>query len=95
MAGLFSGVVIHGGGMAPQETACPVRALPAYFLVGDRNPLHRLAVELRAYFDGCKQDVVWDVLRGGEHEREHRALDVKKGAAILDWLHAHPRKPAS
>jgi poly(3-hydroxybutyrate) depolymerase len=87
----FSGVVIHGGGMAPAESACPARALPAYFLLGDRNPLHRLAVELRAYFDRCKQPIVWDVLRGGEHDREHRALDAKKGVTILDWLHARPR----
>jgi len=55
--------------------------------------LHRLAVRLRAYFDGCKQDVVWDLVRGGDHDREDRALDGKKAAAILDWLQDRPRDP--
>ncbi len=101
-SGWVSGVVIHGGGMAPMAEGCATptcprtpRAgspdgLPAYFLVGDKNPLHQLAKDLRAHFDGCTQDVVWDLVRGGDHDREDRALDVKKAAAILDWLNARP-----
>jgi poly(3-hydroxybutyrate) depolymerase len=87
----FSGVVVHGGGMAPMTEGCAKLALPSYFLVGDRNPLHRLAQDLRAHFDGCKQVVVWDLVRGGDHDREERALDAKKALAILDWLYARPR----
>jgi len=87
----ISAIVIHGGGMAPASSTCPTRALPSYFLVGDRNPLHRLAVDLRDYLDGCKQKVVWDLVKRGDHAREDRALDRAKAGAILDWLAAHPR----
>ncbi len=88
-----SGIVIHGGGMAPIEEGCPARALPGYFLVGDRNPLHRLAEDLRAYFEACKHEVHWDLVRGGGHDREAGALDLRKASAILDWLHARPLTP--
>jgi hypothetical protein len=46
---------------------------------------------LRAWFDGCKQDVTWDLVRGGDHDKEDRALDKKRAIAILDWLDAHHR----
>jgi poly(3-hydroxybutyrate) depolymerase len=86
----FAAVVLHGGGMAPRGDACPER-LPAYFLVGDKNPLHRLAKDLRSYFEGCKQDVTWDVVAGGDHAKEEAALGAKKADAILDWLADHAR----
>ena len=82
---MFAALVIHGGGHEPYDDACP-KQLPAYFLVGDKNPLHALMKDLRAYFDRCQQDVVWDLVRGGDHDKEERALDGKKAAAILDWL---------
>jgi poly(3-hydroxybutyrate) depolymerase len=87
----FAAVVIHGGGMVPASADCPDPGLPAYFLVGDRNPLHDLAKRLRAYFDGCKQDVTWDLVRGADHGREEAALTAKKASAILDWLAARHR----
>lgn len=86
----FAGVVLHGGGRAPAEE-CPQRALPAYFLVGDANPLHYLARELRTWFEGCKQDVSWDLVKRGDHDKEERALTKAKAIAILDWLAARPR----
>lgn len=89
----FAAVVVHGGGHEPHAD-CPAAALPAYFLVGDRNPLHALVKDLRAWFDGCHQDVVWDLVRGGDHDKEDRALDRKKALAILDWLADHARAPA-
>ncbi|HSN24794.1 MAG TPA: PHB depolymerase family esterase [Kofleriaceae bacterium] len=82
--GTFAAVVLHGGGMAPDDATCT--DLPAYFLVGDRNPLHALAKDLRAYFDGCHDDVVWDLVKGADHAREERALTRAKANAILDWL---------
>lgn len=86
----FAGVVIHGGGQAPGAD-CPTRALPAYFLVGDANPLHALAKDLRAWFDACAQDVTWDLVKRGDHDKEERALTKAKATAILDWLAARPR----
>ena len=83
----ISAVVLHGGGAAPDDTTCVT--LPAYFLVGDKNPLHNLAKQLRAYFDTCKQDVVWDLVKGADHAGEQRALTRKKARTILDWLATH------
>lgn len=89
-AGTFAGVVLHGGGLAPSSDACPTSALPAYFLVGDANPLHHLAIDARRWFERCKQPIVWDLIPKGDHDREDRALDRKKAAAILDWLYVVP-----
>lgn len=82
--GTFAAVVLHGGGMAPDDTTCT--DLPAYFLVGDKNPLHGLAKDLRAYFDGCHAEVVWDLVKGADHAHEDRALTRAKANAVLDWL---------
>ena len=93
---VFAAVVIHGGGIAPRDAGCPARGLPAYFLVGDKNPLHGHGRELRAYFDACKADVMWDLVEGAAHDGEEDALtrSPHKADAILDWLGAHAR-PAS
>jgi hypothetical protein len=45
-------------------------------------------VGLREYFDTCKQTVVWDLVKGGDHAREAKALTAKKARLILDWLEA-------
>lgn len=89
----FAAAVIHGGGMAPREApaACPARPFPAYFLVGDKNPLHSLAQDLRDYFTRCKQELQWDLIAGADHPKEDAALDGKRALAVLDWLAAHPR----
>lgn len=86
----FAALVIHGGGHEPHAD-CPARAMPAYFLAGDRNPLHPLVRDLRSWFEGCEQALVWDLVRGGDHDKEDRALDRKKALAILDWLGDHAR----
>ena len=86
----FAAVVFHGGGHSPGGE-CPARPLPAYFLVGDRNPHHSLVKDLRGWFDDCRQHLVWDLVSGGDHDREDRALDRKKALAILDWLAEHAR----
>lgn len=86
----FAGVVIHGGGQAP-DAACTPRTLPAYFLVGDANPLHALAKDLRAWFTGCTKDIAWDLVKRGDHDKEERALTKAKAIEILDWLVARPR----
>jgi predicted esterase len=81
-------LVIHGGGMAPTSSEC-VAGPPVYFLVGDKNPLHKLAISLHDYFTACKREVTWDVVKGADHEREASALTAKKAGAILDWAVAH------
>jgi poly(3-hydroxybutyrate) depolymerase len=83
-AATYDALVLHGGGIPPADSNCI--ATRAYFLVGDANPLHHLAVALRDYFTTCKQPVVWDLVAKGDHDKEDRALDRKKVATILDWL---------
>ena len=89
--GVFAALVVHGGGRAPVEAAC-VKRIPAFFLVGDRNPLHRLAIELRRYLEGCRQDVVWDLVKRGAHDAERKALTRAKATAILRWLAAREKR---
>lgn len=91
--GTFAAVVIHGGGVAPADDTCV--DLPAYFLVGNKNPLHRLAKDLRDYFDNCRAEVVWDLIKGADHGREEAALTAKKAGAILDWLAGRPADSSS
>lgn len=78
-------IVIHGGGMAPSAAEC-IAGAPVYFLVGDKNPLHHLAIALRDYFTGCKREVTWDVIRGADHLHEEAALTPARANVILDWI---------
>ena len=89
----FAAVVIHGGGQPPDDEACPSH-LPAYFLVGDRNPSFPAAKRLRAYLETCGQEVRWDLVKGGDHPDEDDALDAGKARTILGWLDRHRRKHA-
>jgi predicted esterase len=82
----FAALVLHGGGMAPPLQGCPTPRASTYFLVGDRNPLHRLAMDLRDHYRSCRQDLTWTLLPGADHEGEWSALDAHRGNAILDWL---------
>jgi poly(3-hydroxybutyrate) depolymerase len=88
---VFAAIVIHGGGVPPRDEGCT--KLPVYFLVGDKNPLHYIAVQLRDYFDACKTDVTWDLVPKADHEGEENAL-AKKREGILDWLAARARESA-
>jgi poly(3-hydroxybutyrate) depolymerase len=87
----FAAVVIHGGGQPPDGDACPSH-LPAYFLVGDRNPAFSAAKRLRAYLETCGQDVRWDLVEGANHRDEDDALDAGKARKILGWLDDHRLK---
>jgi poly(3-hydroxybutyrate) depolymerase len=88
---MFAATVLHGGGVAPVDDACIDRAFPAYFLVGDKNPAHGAARELRAYLEGCGQEVRWDLVRGANHAEEDAALTGDKADEILVWLGQRPR----
>jgi poly(3-hydroxybutyrate) depolymerase len=87
----FAAVVIHGGGQSPEDDACPSH-LPAYFLVGDRNPAFPAAKRLRAYLEACGQEVHWDLVRGADHRDEDDALDAGRARKIVGWLGNHRRK---
>jgi pimeloyl-ACP methyl ester carboxylesterase len=88
----YAAVVFAGGGIPPKSAECPSCALPAYFLVGDKNPLHHLAVGLRERVAACEGERVWDLLPGKRHDGEWTALAAPgKAASLLDWLDKHPR----
>lgn len=89
-APMFSGVVIHGGGVPPRADGCPDRPLPTYFLVGDKNPGHGGARRLRDYVRACGQELVWDLLAGANHAGEDAALTPAKAEEILRWLERGP-----
>jgi poly(3-hydroxybutyrate) depolymerase len=81
----FAAIVIHGGGAPPSDSACADPKRPVYFLVGDKNPLHGLAVRLRDHFGACNSEITWDLVRGADHEAEWRALG-EHGTTIVEWL---------
>lgn len=89
---LYGAVVFAGGGIAPASSTCDPCAPPAYFLVGDKNPLHHLAKDLKTSILTCTNDVTWDLLPGKEHGGEWRALNAAgKVGEMLDWLAKRPR----
>jgi poly(3-hydroxybutyrate) depolymerase len=88
---MFAAIVLHGGGVPPRRDDCPDAPLPAYFLVGDRNPGHGAARRLRAYLEGCGEEVGWDLLAGANHAQEDAALTPSKADEILRWLSRHRR----
>jgi poly(3-hydroxybutyrate) depolymerase len=91
---MFAGIVIHGGGVPPRTEECPDRALPTYFLVGDRNPAHGGSKRLRTYLGECAQEVKWDLVPGANHKQEDAALTPEKADEILRWLAARGRVDA-
>lgn len=92
----YNVVAFLGGGMAPASPSCePAAARPTYFLVGDKNPYHGLAKELRAAAERCGYAVSWNLLPGADHAGEWRAVSSRdRMGALLDFIVAHPRTPA-
>lgn len=84
---MFAAIVYHGGGVASGEPCAPKSAspAPAYFLVGDANPLHHLAVRLEKENEQCGIDVTWKLLPGADHAAEWKAL-ASHADAITDWM---------
>jgi poly(3-hydroxybutyrate) depolymerase len=82
----FDAIVFHGGGQPPRDDDAGCPSLPAYFLVGDKNPAHPAAVRLRDYWSKCGARMHWDLIEGADHAAEDRALDESKAHAILDWI---------
>jgi predicted esterase len=89
----FAAIVLHGGGIRPADPSCSTPKASVYFLVGDANPLHNLAVQLRDHYASCEHDLTWNLLKGADHDGERRALASRR-VAILDWL-VGKRRPAA
>ncbi len=85
----FAGLVMHGGGLTPSDGRCAARALPVYFLVGDKNVYHSSTGWFRDYLAGCRSKLGWDVMKNADHTDEYRALTGAKATQILDWLTKH------
>lgn len=93
LVGRFSAVSFDGGGMpprSPQECRSQCR-LESYFLIGDKNPLHGLAIDLHTWIDQCDNgSSTWDLLPGADHGGEWSALSKPaKQGTILDWFETH------
>lgn len=87
MADRFSALIFAGGGMNASSFTCPSCPPPTYFMVGDKNPLHHLAKDLRKGVTACKSHVTWDLLPGQDHGGEWRTLNrPEKIKEIFDWL---------
>lgn len=89
----YSIVAFLGGGMAPAAGTCEsAAARPVYFLVGDKNPYHGLAKDLRAAAERCGYAVSWNLLPGADHAGEWRAVSSRERmGALFDFVAAHPR----
>lgn len=88
----YAAVVFAGGGIAPYSSTCAACSPPVYFMVGNKNPLHHLAKDLKTSVSSCTQDVTWDLLPGMDHGGEWRALNRPgKVDEIVDWLEKHSR----
>lgn len=92
----YAAVIFAGGGMPPASTTCAPCSPPAYFLVGNKNPLHHLAKDLKTNVLSCTNDLTWDLLPGNDHAGEWRTLGrVGKVGELFDWLAKHPRNCGS
>jgi poly(3-hydroxybutyrate) depolymerase len=92
LAQRYAAVIFAGGGMPPASATCSPCSPPAYFLVGDKNPLHHLAKDLKTNVLACTPEVTWDLLPGQDHAGEWRTLNrPSKVPELLDWLVKHPR----
>jgi poly(3-hydroxybutyrate) depolymerase len=87
----FAAIVIHGGGTRPSSSTCALCPAPFRFIVGDKNPYHSLAKELRTALAACEHEIEWRLLPGRDHAGEWAALD-SEATATLNWLAAHPRR---
>jgi predicted esterase len=85
----IAGLNLNGGGLPPRSEGCPPCQPPVYFLAGNRNPLHALAVSARDAFLACGSEVEWALLPGKDHGGELAALDTRRTGQILAWLEAH------
>ncbi|MBX3229958.1 MAG: hypothetical protein KIT84_26010 [Labilithrix sp.] len=87
LGGMFAALVHHGGGVSPGGPCAPegIARAPVYFLVGDANPLHSLAIDLRSHHEACGSEVTWKLLPRADHAAEWSALEAN-GGAIADWL---------
>lgn len=93
LQGSFAALVYHGGGIAPSGPCAPSvpAPAPAYFLVGNANPLHSLAVDLKKHNEACSIDVTWKMIPGADHAAEWTALDTN-GGTVADWLLTKQRR---
>lgn len=88
----YAAVIFAGGGMPSASKTCAPCSPPAYFLVGDKNPLHHLAKGLKENIHACTEDITWDLLPGNDHGGEWRKVnDKNKMGELFDWLAKHPR----
>jgi predicted esterase len=93
-----SAIVILGGGIPPARSTCAKVQVPVLFVVGNKNPYHHLAQDLRASLNACAEDaaaatVQWQLLPGADHAEEWRQVSsAKTQASIVEFVLAHSRQ---
>lgn len=93
LGGRFAALAFVGGGMPPAAAGCPACLPPAYFLVGEDNPLHEIARALRDAHIACGGAPRWELLPRTGHTGERAAFhSPARAAALLDWLGQNPRR---
>ena len=83
----WAAISLAGGGMPPDDGACPVCPRPTYYLAGNRNPLFELTDRTRAALVACNVPVRWTLLPGSDHGAELADLSrPQRATEILDFL---------
>jgi MYXO-CTERM domain-containing protein len=75
----WAAVSLAGGGMPPDDGACPVCPRPTYYLAGDGNPLFELTDRTRGALVACGVPVQWTLLPHRDHGGELTELARRSG----------------
>jgi poly(3-hydroxybutyrate) depolymerase len=86
----IAGAVMVSGGYSALSGTCQTCKTPLYILIGDQDFLLNLATLARDFYQGCGNEVNFDLMPGVDHQGGGESLTTGKGDAILNWFSARP-----